>query len=403
MKDVYIYDAVRTPRGRGHAEKGGLRDVKPIDLLRTVFQAIERRNSLDTALVEEIALGCNTVTGEQGANIAKIAALYSGWHHQSNGLTVSSFCTSGLEAFQIAAMKIMTGAAQVAVAGGVESMSRVSMFSDKGPWFADKEVAQRTGFIHMGLAAEIVAQLNGISTSELNDYTLRSHERANLAQTKEYYRNGMIEVMKDDKTILDHDELIRKGLIVEMLTSLPLVCDLERDKAAINFILKKLPQLSTFSCLHTVGNAPGIADAASLLLLGDETLGQKLNVSPIAKITGFASASVDPVIMLTGVVDATQKLLSKKGLQPKDIDLFEVNESFAAIPLMYAKNLIVSQDKINVNGGAIAMGHPLGATGGILIGSLVAELRNKGLKRGIATICAGAGIAQATMVEIVND
>ncbi|MEZ5003290.1 MAG: acetyl-CoA C-acyltransferase [Chitinophagales bacterium] len=403
MKDVYIYDAVRTPRGRGHAEKGALRDVKPIDLLRTVFQAIELRKSLDTALVDEIVLGCNTVTGEQGANIAKIAALYSGWHDQSNGLTVSSFCTSGLEAIQTAAMKIMTGAAQVAVAGGVESMSRVPMFSDKGPWFADKEVARQTGFIHMGLAAEIVAQLNDITASELNEYSLRSHEHADAARTKEYYCNGIIEVKKDEKTILDHDELIRQGLTVEMLSSLPLVCDLERDNAAINFILNRLPQLSTFSCLHTVGNAPGIADAASLLLLGDEKLGQKLNVSPIAKITGFASASVDPVIMLTGVVDATQKLLSKKGLQPKDIDLFEVNESFAAIPLMYAKNLIVSQDKINVNGGAIAMGHPLGATGGILMGSLVAELRNKGLKRGIATICAGAGIAQATMVEIVND
>ncbi|MEZ5009974.1 MAG: acetyl-CoA C-acyltransferase [Chitinophagales bacterium] len=403
MKEAYIYDAIRTPRGRGHAEKGALKDVKPVDLLKTVFQGIENRNLLDTSLVEEVVIGCNTVTGEQGANIAKIAALYAGWNHQSNGVTVSSFCTSGLEAIQMAAMKIMTDTASVAVAGGVESMSRVPMFSDNGPWFADRAVAKKTGFIHMGLAAEAIANLNGFTSSDLNDYTLRSHQNAETAWSKEYYTKDVMDVKQDGNIILKKDELIRSGLTKDKLEMLPMVFNPEKDQKAIDFIRYKIPELQKFDCLHTIGNAPGIADAASLILLGDKTFQDKIERKPIAKIIGFAAVAVDPILMLTGVVGATQKVLQKAGLKIEDIDLFEVNESFAAIPLMYAKNLIVSQDKINVNGGAIAMGHPLGATGGILIGSLIAELQNRGLKRGIATICAGAGIAQATLIEIVNN
>ncbi len=400
MQTAYIYDAVRTVRGRGHAEKGALRNVKPVDLAKTVFDAIQSRNELDTALVEEVVLGCNTVTSEQGANIAKIAALYSGWDHRSNGVTVSSFCTSGLEAVQMAAMKVMTGSADGAVAGGVESMSRVPMFSDKGPWFADKEVAKKTGFIHMGLAAEAVANLNGFTKDVINDYTLRSHELAAKAWTKESYSSSVVAV-KNGEQSLEIDELIRKRLTKEKLAQLPMVFDGEKDDRAIQYLQYKVKGLEKFECLHSVGNAPGIADAASLLLIGSEEFGKKINKKPIAKLSGFASASVDPFIMLTGVVDATQKLLKKAALAVEDIDLFEVNESFAAVPLHFQKTLNVPENKLNVNGGAIAMGHPLGATGGILISSLISELQERDLKRGVVTICAGAGIAQATLVELV--
>jgi acetyl-CoA C-acetyltransferase len=400
MSEAFIYDAVRTPRGRGHAEKGALKEVAPIDLLKTVFQAIEERNQLDTALVNDIAIGCNTVTGEQGANIAKIAALYSGWNHQSNGVTISSFCTSGLEAVQNAAMKVMIGAAEVNVAGGIESMSRVPMFSDNGPWFANREVAKKTGFIHMGLSAEIIANLNGFSAEDLNDYAFRSHELASTAWKNNHYTENVIPIKQEEKILLAQDELIRVGLTKEKLSSLPKVFEEERDAKSIAFIKSKVSGFENFKCLHHVGTAPGIADAASLLLIANRAYGEKVNQKPLAKITGFASASVNPIIMLTGVVDATKKLLQQTGMSLEDIDLFEVNESFAAIPLMYMKTLGLSENKVNVNGGAIAMGHPLGATGGILIGTLLSELRARGLKRGIATICAGAGIAQATMIEV---
>jgi acetyl-CoA C-acetyltransferase len=401
MKEAFIYDAIRTPRGRGHAEKGALKDVAPIDLLKTVFQSIEKRNNLDTALVNDIAIGCNTTTGEQGANIAKIAALYSGWNYQSNGVTLSSFCTSGLEAIQNAAMKVMVGAADLTVAGGVESMSRVPMFSDNGPWFANREVAKKTGFIHMGLSAEIIANLNGFSAETLNEYAVRSHHLAASAWKNSNYSERVVPITANEQIILEKDELIRAEISIEKLSALPNVFDTEKDAKSIAFIQQKVSGLEHFKCLHNVGTAPGIADAAALLLIGKREIGEKINQQPIAKILGFASASVDPILMLTGVIDATQKLLQQANLKLEDIDLFEVNESFAAIPLMYMKTLGLSENKVNVNGGAIAMGHPLGATGGILIGSLISELRSRGLKRGIATICAGAGIAQATMIEVI--
>lgn len=398
MKTAYIYDAVRTPRGRAHKEKGALREIAPIDLLKVVLQNIQERNSLDTQLVEEVSIGCNTVTKEQGANIAKIGALYAGYAPNCNGVTLSSFCTSGLEAIQHAAMKIQTGAAKVAVAGGVESMTRVPMFSDKGAWFANPDVAKKTGFIHMGLAADLLANLNGIDSDAIINYSLRSHELANKAWEKEGYVAGISKVSAAQD--FAKDELIRIGLSKEKFAHLPKVINTEEYAKAIQ-ILQKQFQLAAFECRHSVGSAPGIADAASLLLLGDEDLGKQINQQPIAKIVGAASVGTNPVVMLQGVVDATQKLLQQTNLTTADIDLFEVNESFAAVPLYFAKQLNIGLDRLNVNGGAIAMGHPLGATGGILIGSLIAELQHQNKKRGIATICAGAGIAQATMVELV--
>jgi len=401
MRPVYIYDTVRTPRGRGHAEKGSLRNVRPVDLLKILLDAVQSRNSLDTALVEEIVLGCNTAIGEQGANIAKIASLYAGWHHGANGVTVSSFCTSGLEAVQMAAMKVMTGSANCAVAGGVESMSRIPIFSDKGSWFSDKDVSQKTGFIHMGLSADIIANLEGFMASDLNDFSIRSHRLANAAWESQEYRKQVIPVTVKGKTLLVRDELFRSGLTPAKMASLPKVFTNEKDGKAIPFILKKFDALEDFEFRHSVGNAPGIADAASLLLIGNRSLGTKLGIKPIARIIGFASVSDDPVLMLTGVVDATKKVLKKNKLKVSDIDLFEVNESFASVPMKFMKDLKVAPESVNINGGAISLGHPLGATGGILIGCLIHNLKERGMKRGIATICGGAGIAQATLIEVM--
>ncbi len=401
MKEAYIYDVVKTPRGRGHAEKGALKDVRPVELLKTVFDAVKNRNQLDTSLVEEVVIGTNTVTGEQGANIAKIASLYANWNSVGNGVTVSSFCTSGLEAIQTAAMKIMIGSCSCAVAGGVESMSRVPMFSDNGPWFADKEVSKKTGFIHMGLAADIVANIERFSKQELDDYALSSHQNSSLAWQKGLFDSFTIKVEKESGVLLEKDELIRNNLSIEKMAALPPLFENTKFDKARAFIQSAL-KLDDFKSLHSVGTSPGISDAASLLLLGNKEIGLQNGWKPIARLSGFASTAVNPMIMLTGVVDATQKLLANKNLKIEDIDLFEVNESFAAVPLKFKKTFNLNGNQVNINGGAIAMGHPLGATGGILVGTLLSNLREKGMKRGIATICAGAGIAQSTLVEIID-
>ncbi len=401
METPYIYTTIRTPRGRGHAEKGGLRNVRPIDLLKVLFNHLTQVEKLDNSLVEDISLGCNTVYGEQGANLAKIATLYSGWSDKINGVTLSSFCTSGLEAIQNAAMKVMTGAAQLTIAGGVESMSRVPMFSDKGEWFSNVEVIKKSGFVHMGIAADIVAKLNGISSDELNEYTLRSHQLAAKAWTKKSYTNNVIPVLINYSEEFARDELIRENLKLEKLHQLPKVVNVQKEGRSVKFVQNTIKELGSFEALHNVGNAPGIADAASLVLIGNEVVGKQINMEPIAKIIGFASASAHPTIMLTGVVNATRKVLAKANLTIDDIDLFEVNESFASVPLMYQKELNIPLSKLNVNGGAIAMGHPIGATGGILLGSLITALKERRLKRGLVTICGGAGIAQATLVELV--
>ena len=401
MKPAYIYDTVRTPRGRAHAEKGALKDIPPIALMSTVLDAIHGRNKLDTSWVEEIDLGCSTATGEQGANIAKIASLNAGWSERANGVTVSSFCTSGLEAVQMAAMKIMTGSISCAVAGGVESMSRVPMFSDNGPWFTDSEIRDNTHFIHMGLAADVVANLEHLSSEELNDYSIRSHRLAVRAWESIDYKKDVIPVMCNGKPVLVRDQGMRVNINSEKMSELDTLFNAVRHGTNINRIVEYVDELKKFECLHTVGNAPLIADGASLCLMGNRHLGTKLGKKPIAKLSQFATVSVDPVTMLTGVVDATKKLLKKSKLKLSDIDLFEVNESFAAVPLMFMRRLGITEERVNISGGAIALGHPLGATGGILLGTLIHNLRQSGRKRGVVTICGGAGIAQATLVEVM--
>jgi acetyl-CoA C-acetyltransferase len=402
MNNAYIFDAIRTPRGMGKPEKGALSQTKPIDLLATLYRALEQRNSLNTKEIEEVILGCNTVTGEQGANIAKISALYAGWSEQIAGMTVSSFCTSGLEAINTGAARIMAGMEDMLVAGGVESMSRVPMFSDAGAWFQDKEVSRAVSYVHMGISADLIANLEGFTRAQIDKYAFLSQQKAREATQKGYFKTAIIPIKdKTDTILLAQDENIRADTSLEKLAQIQPIFNSENAGYFDKIALKKYPNLLEIKHLHHIGSAPALADAASLLLLGNIEKGKSLGLKPRARVRGFANYSVEPIVMLTAPAEASRKALKKSKLQLSDIDLFEINESFSAIVLKYIRDLGINPDRVNVNGGAIAMGHPLGATGGVLVSMLLAELERQDKQFGLCTICGGAGIATATIIERV--
>ena len=376
---AFIRDAVRTPRGKGD-ERGALADQRPVELLAPLFAALEERNDLDTARVDDVTLGCSTATGEQGANIAKAAAHFAGWDYRSSGGTVSRLCCSGVDAIATAAAKVDAGMDDLAVAGGVESMSRVPIFSDQGPLFADPEVAAAGGFVHMGVAADVVATLGGISRDDCDAYAVESHKRAAGAPTP-----SMVPVNG-----LDRDETVRARLTVEDVASFePAFAGM-----AAGVVHQKLPNLGEIEHVHTIATAPQIVDGASLLLIGSGQEGAR------GQIVSAANVGVKPPL-LTATVPATQKALERAGMTLEDIDLFEVNESFAAIVLHYMRHFDLDPDRVNVNGGAIAMGHPLGATGGMLAATLLDELERRDLEMGLITIPAAAGIGAALIVQRV--
>jgi len=395
--EAYLIDAVRIPRGR--FQKGALASLKSVELLKPLYQALEERNQLDPHEVEDVVLGCVTAVGDQGANISKISSLYAGWSDSVSGATVNRFCTSGLDACNIATAKIMSGMEQLVVAGGVESMSRVPMFSDGGAWFKDPEVAKATRFLHMGISADLIASLENYDRSRLDEVALQSQHRSAYARDHGHFSNSLIPVKdQEGNLLLETDETIRSGITLEKLGQLPP----SFAEAGIQFdtmALKQYPQLSKIEHLHHAGTSPSLVDGASLLLIASPQKTEALQLKPRARIRHFADACGEPILMLTGHIKATQKLLKATGLSVKDIDLFEVNESFAASVLKYQQDLDVEPNKMNVNGGAIAMGHPLGATGGLLIGTLLDELERRDLKRGVVAICAGAGIGVATLIE----
>jgi acetyl-CoA C-acetyltransferase len=402
MNNAYIFDAIRTPRGMGKPEKGALSQTKPIELLATLYRALEARNSLNTQEIEEVILGCNTVTGEQGANIAKISALYAGWSEQIAGMTVSSFCTSGLEAFNTGAARIMAGMEEMLVAGGVESMSRVPMFSDVGAWFQDKEVSRAVSYIHMGISADLIATLDNFTREDIDNYAFLSQQKATQATEKGYFQKSLIPISdKEGKIILAHDENIRPDTTLAKLAQFSPIFEGDNATYFDKIALKKYSNLLKINHLHHIGTAPALADAASLLLLGSAEKGKDLGLKPRARVRGFANFSVEPIIMLTAPAEASRKALKKSKLEINDIDLFEINESFSAVVLKYMRDLNLNPEKVNVNGGAIAMGHPLGATGGVLLSMLLDELERQDKQFGLCTICGGAGIATATIIERV--
>ena len=397
--DAYIADALRTPRGAAK-ENGGLAGIKPVELMARLYRALEERNQLDIEQIEDIVLGCVTQSGDQGGNIAKISAIYAGMSDGTSGQTVNRFCTSGLSACSTAAMKIMSGMEDLVIGGGVESMSRCPMFSDKGPWYTDKEVMKKTRFVHMGISGDLVASLEGFTREDVDQYAIRSQHRAARAWDNGYFDNAIVPVRdRDGETVLDKDEIIRGDVTLEKLATLkPSFEDIGR-KGVDEIALQRYPQLKEISHVHHPGNSPGMVDGAALVLFASEKQIKVQNLRPRARILAFANASVEPIVMLTAGQKAAEKALKKAGLAAEDIDLYEVNEGFAAVALKFERDFTIDADQINVNGGAIAMGHPLGASGAILLGTLLDELERRQLKRGLVSLCGGAGVGEAMIIE----
>jgi len=401
MPEAFVYDAIRTPRGRGKTS-GALYEVKPIGLLTTLMHEMQRRHELDTAQVEDVVVGCVTPIGDQGAVIAKTAALAAGWDLKVAGVQVNRFCASGLEAVNLAAQKVRSGWEDLVVAGGVESMSRVPMGSDGGAWALDPETNLATHFVPQGIGADLIATLDGFSREMLDGFGVASHRKAAQAQRDQRFDRSLVPV-KDETglTILDRDETIRPEASLEALALLKPSFEKIGAMGYDEVALQKYPQVARIAHLHHAGNSSGIVDGAALVLIGNEDAGKRLGLAPRARIVSAALTGTDPTIMLTGPMPATRKALAKAGLSIEDIDLFEVNEAFAAVVLRFMQEMGVPEEKVNVNGGAIAMGHPLGATGAMLLGTLVDELERRQLKRGLVTLCVGGGMGIATIVERV--
>ncbi|ARU56529.1 acetyl-CoA acetyltransferase [Oleiphilus messinensis] len=400
MSDAYIFDAIRTPRGKGKKE-GSLHEVKPITLLTTLMTALtQRNNNFDTAQVDDVILGCVTPLGDQGGNIAKTAALAAGWDWDVAGMHLNRFCASGLEAVNIAAQKVKSGWEDLIVCGGVESMSRVPMTSDGGPWAMDPATNFTTHFVPQGIGADIIATIEGISREAADKFAVESQAKATAAQKAGYFKQSIIPVIdQNGLTILAEDEFLRPGTTVEDLKTLKPSFEAMGDMGYDTVALSKYPGLEQINHVHHAGNSSGIVDGAALVLVGSKEKGEELGVLPRAKILSVAVCSTDPTIMLTGPAPAAKKALNKAGLTVEDIDLFEVNEAFASVVLRFIRELNIDSDKVNVNGGAIALGHPLGATGAMILGTLLDELERRDLNRGLATLCVGGGMGIATIIE----
>ena len=401
MTDAWIFDAVRTPRGKGKPD-GALYSVKPVDLAAGLLRSLRARNDLDTAQVDDILLGCVTPVGDQGADIAKTAALVAGWDERVAGVQLNRFCASGLEAVNMAAMKVRSGFEDLVVAGGVESMSRVPMGSDGGAWALDPATNLACQFVPQGIGADLIATLEGFSREDVDAFALRSQQKAAQARRDNLFERTLVPVTdQNGLVLLDHDEFIRPDTSLEGLGRLKPSFEMMGQMGFDATALRKYSQVERINHVHTPGNSSGIVDGAALMLVGSEAKGRQLGLAPRGRIIATAVTGSDPTIMLTGPAPATRKALAKSGLSIDDIDLFEVNEAFASVVLKFMKELRVPEEKVNVNGGAIAMGHPLGATGCIILATLLDELERRQLRYGLATLCVGGGMGIATIIERV--
>ena len=401
MSEAYVFDAIRTPRGRGKSS-GSLHEVKPVKLVTTLMHEMQRRHDLDTSQVEDVVLGVVTPVGDQGAVIAKTAALAAGWDLKVAGMQINRFCASGLEAVNLAAQKVRSGWEDLIVAGGVESMSRVPMGSDGGAWAQDPETNLSTGFVPQGIGADLIATLDDYSREMVDEFGANSHRKAAAARRAGHFDRSLVPVLDDlGIAILQRDETIRPDTSADSLAQLKPSFDKLGAMGFDTVALRKYPQVERINHVHHAGNSSGIVDGAALVLIGNETAGKRLGLTPRGRILATALTGTDPTIMLTGPVPATRKALAKAGLGIDDIDLFEVNEAFAAVVMRFMNELGVTQEKVNVNGGSIAMGHPLGATGAMLLGTVLDELERRQLKRGLITLCVGGGMGIATIVERV--
>ena len=396
---AFIFDAIRTPRGKGKKD-GSLHEVKPISLLSGLLKSLQEKHNLDTSKIDDLVIGCVTPVGEQGSNIAKTAALAAGWDDKVAGMQLDRFCASSLESSALASMKIMSGWENIVVAGGLECLSRVPIGSNGAPWAEDPQTSFDTGFVPQGIGADLIATIEGFSREEVDAFAVNSQQKADQAQKNGYFNNSVVPV-KDENglTILSKDEFIRGGTTAQNLSKLTPSFEFVGSLGFDAMALSKYPNLMEINHVHHAGNSSGIVDGACLLLFGNEEAGKEMGIDPRGRIVASSVTSTEPTIMLTGPAPATYKALNIAGLTLDEIDLFEVNEAFAAVTMRFQKETLVPWEKINVNGGAIALGHPLGATGGMLIGTVLDELERQNLRYGLCTMCAGGGIGIATIVE----
>ncbi len=401
MADAYIYDAVRTPRGKGKKD-GSLHEITALSLAAQVLEALRDRNGLDTSKVDDVMLGVVSPVGEQGADIARTAVLTAGWSQETAGYQLNRFCASGLEAVNVAAAKVKSGEANMAVGGGVEAMSRVPMGSDGGAWPTDPSSAFPTYFVPQGVSADMIATKYGFSRDDVDAYSVESHKRAAKSWTEGRFGKSVIAVKNQLGLVqLDRDETVRPNTDMQTLAGLNPSFAMMGGMGFDAVIGQRYPEVASVNHVHTPGNSSGIVDGAAGVLIGTKEMGEALGLKPRAKILGGASIGSEPSIMLTGPEPVTRKLLGKLGMQPGDIDLYELNEAFAAVVLRYMQALDIPHDKINVCGGAIAMGHPLGATGAMILGTVLDELERSNKSTALATLCIGAGMGTATVIERV--
>jgi acetyl-CoA C-acetyltransferase len=401
--EALVFDAIRTPRGKGKSN-GSLHGTKPVDLVvGLMHEMLVRNEKLDPNRVDDVVLGCVSPVGDQGADIAKTAAIKAGLPDTVAGVQLNRFCASGLEAVNIAAQKVASGWEDLVFAGGVESMSRVPMGSDGGAWAMDPETNYDTSFIPQGVGADLIATVEEFSRDDVDAYAARSQERAALAQSEGRFDGSVIPVKDlNENLVLDKDEFIRAGTTVETLGKLKPSFAVMGEMGGFDAVaLQKYHWVEKINHVHTPGNSSGIVDGASLVAIGNEATGNELGLTPRARILATAVSGADPTIMLTGPAPASKKALAKAGITADQLDLVEINEAFAAVVLRFVRDLDLDLEKVNVNGGAIAMGHPLGATGGMILGTIVDELHRTGGQYGLCTLCVGGGMGIATVVEAI--
>ncbi|GAA2868914.1 acetyl-CoA C-acetyltransferase [Aminobacter niigataensis] len=402
MADAFVYDAVRTPRGKGKKD-GSLHEVPAVRLGAKVLEALRDRNGLDTAQVDDIIFGCVDPVGEAGSVIPRSAAFEAGYDNKAPGMQISRFCASGLDAINFGAAKIAQGADEIVIAGGVESMSRVGMGMSGGAWFMDPSVGIPAWFMPQGVSADLIATKYGFSRDDVDGYAVESQKRAAKAWEKGYFKKSVVPV-KDQNglTILDHDEHMRPTTDMQSLGQLNPSFVIPGEMGGFDAIaVQRYPELEEINHVHHAGNSSGIVDGAAAVLLGSKKAGKTLGLKPRARIRAFSNIGSEPAMMLTGPVDVTEKLLKRAKMKLSDIDLFELNEAFASVVLRYMQAFDIPHDRINVNGGAIAMGHPLGATGAMIFGTVLDELERRDLNTALVTLCIGAGMGTATIIERV--
>jgi len=399
MSEAFIYDHVRTPRGRGRPD-GGLHAVSPVDLLAQVLISLRDRNGLDTALVEDVIAGCGSPIGEQGSAIGRSAVLAADYAVTTPGQQIHRFCSSGLEAVNLAAAKVISGQCDLVIGCGVESMSRIPIGSSGGAWSSDPSLAYKIHFVPQGISADLIATLHGFSRADADAYAVESQRRATAAWDNGYFTKSVIPVLDSiGIPVLERDQAIRPATTMETLAKLPAAFTALGEMGFDRQAMLKFPQVDHIEHIHTAGNSSAIVDGAGGAIIGSAAIGERLGLKPRARIRSCASVGTDPTLMLTGPTPSAQIALNKAGMAKSDIDLFELNEAFASVVLLYMDEMDIPHDRINVNGGAIAMGHPIGATGVMILGTVLDELERRDLGTALVNLCVGAGMGTATIIE----